>query len=324
MAVYTHLTHEEVAAHLSRYDLGELVSAEGIQEGVENSNYLIRTTTGKYILTLFEKRVDPADLPFFIGMMDWLADHGIPCPQALIDKDGAKILTLKGHPAVLISFLNGKGVRTIRNTHLALLGDIQAKMHLAAEGFSLSRPNTMSLEEWKGLAEKVVSGADTIMRGLANLIEKEIRFLEAHWPGGLPSGVIHADMFPDNVFYIEHGLDIRLSGVIDFYFACNDFFMYDLAICMNAWCFENMHHEFNITRTSLMLKGYNRIRPISKAELDALPILARGSALRFLLTRCYDWLNPAPGALVKPKNPMEYLKKLQFHQQVKSHTEYGL
>lgn len=324
MAVYTHLTADEIKDHLTQYDLGELVEYRGIQEGIENSNFFVRTTSGKYILTLFEKRVDPKDLPFFVGMMDWLEEKGIQCPRALVAKNGERIVKVKNHPSIIITFLEGKGVRTIRNTHMALLGDIQAKMHLAAEGFSLQRENSMSLAAWKQLAQKVVSGADVISPGLSKKIEMEIMFLEHHWPKGLPSGVIHADLFPDNVFYIERGVDVFLSGVIDFYFACNDYFMYDLAICMNAWCFEHVHYEFNITRAALLLRGYNHIRPLTSEEMDALPILARGSALRFLLTRTHDWLHPVEGALVKPKNPDEYIKKLHFHQRVKSIKEYGL
>lgn len=326
MAVYTHLTEDDIQAYLNQFDIGTLVAWNGITEGIENSNFYLKTTKDKYILTLFEKRVNPKDLPFFIGMMEHLAARGISCPKPIAAKNGEVVLVLKDRPAVIISFLEGKGVRTVRNTHMALLGDVLAHMHQAAEGFRLSRPNTMSFPEWKLLAEKVVGRADEIFAGLGTLITKEIKFLEQHWPkpDELPAGVIHADLFPDNVFYIEHGMDVHLSGVIDFYFACNDFFMYDLAITMNAWCFENMHHEFNITRTSLLLKGYNQVRQISTAELEALPILARGAALRFLLTRCYDWLNPASGAIVRPKDPKEYLRKLQFHQQVKTSREYGL
>lgn len=326
MAVYTHLTEDDIKTHLAKFDIGELIAWHGITEGVENSNFFIKTTTNKYILTLFEKRVNPADLPFFIGVMEQLAARGISCPKPIVAKNSEVVITLKERPAAIISFLEGKGVRRIRNTHMALLGDVLAHMHKGIEGFALKRPNTMALPEWKTLAAKVIGNAGKIFDGLDTLIEKEIHFLEKYWPqpGALPSGVIHADLFPDNVFYVEQGTDVHMGGVIDFYFACNDFFMYDLAITMNAWCFESMHHEFNITRTSLLLRGYNQVRQISPEELEALPILARGAALRFLLTRCYDWLNPAPGAMVNAKDPKEYLRKLQFHQQVKTSREYGL
>lgn len=325
MAVYTHLTHDEIVQHLKQYDLGELVEWKEIKEGIENSNFFIRTTRNRFILTIFEKRVDPNDLPYFIGIMEHLAKKGIACPLPLPTRDGQTITTLKNKPSTIISFLEGTGVKRIRNTHMAYLGGLMGDMHMAIVSYPDKRINTMSLPEWKVLAAKVAPRADEIESKLGTLIEKEITFLEKNWPSGLPEGVIHADLFPDNVFYKEYGPEVALTGVIDFYFACNDFFMYDLAITMNAWCFERSnHHEFNITRTSMLLRGYNHIRTISREELDALPILARGAALRFLLTRCHDWLYPAPDALVKAKDPQEYLTKLKFHQRVKSSTEYGI
>ena len=215
--------------------------------------------------------------------------------------------------------LEGKGARSIRNPHVAGLGAAMAAMHLAAEGFALSRPNSLSVAGWRGLFSKFSDRADEILPGLSLMIENELSFLEKHWPVDLPSGVIHADLFPDNVFYEGE----QLSGIIDFYFACNDMFAYDLAICMNAWCFERKS-EFNITKAKLLLANYHRVRLLSAAELQALPLLCRGAALRFLLTRSYDWLNRSEGALVTPKDPMEYVKKLQFHQKVQRHEEYGL
>lgn len=325
MAVYTQLTHDEIVTHLKQYDLGELVRYQGIQEGVSNTNFLVVTTKDRYILTLFEKRTDPKDLPYFIGIMEHLAAKGIDCPLPIQTKDGAAIAEIKDHPAIIISFLEGQGVGRIYNEHMAPLGEVLARMHMAIDGFDQRRPNTLSLPEWKTMAEQVVPRADEIKEGLGDIISDEIAYLEAHWPSDLPSGVIHADLFPDNVFYQQSGADVNLTGVIDFYFACNDFFMYDLAITMNAWCFERRnHHEFNITRTSKLLGGYHRVRPISDAEFHALPTLARGATMRFLLTRCVDWLNPAPGALVTRKDPDEFLRKLQFHQRVKSSSEYGL
>ena len=325
MAVYTPLTHDEIAAHLTYYDIGELVRFSGITDGVSNTNFLIVTTKDRYILTLFEKRTDPKDLPYFISVMEHLAAGGIKCPLPIKAKQGDAIVEIKGHPAIIISFLEGSGVRRISNAHMGPLGETLARMHTVIEDFEQSRPNTLSLPEWKAMAQQVMPRADEIGPDLGDIISSEIDFLTQHWPQSLPSGVIHADLFPDNIFYQNIGAEVKLTGVIDFYFACNDFFMYDLAITMNAWCFERSnHHEFNITRTSKLLQGYNRVRPISDAELAALPILARGAAMRFLLTRCYDWLNPEPGAQVTPKKPDEYLHKLQFHQRVKSSGEYGL
>jgi homoserine kinase type II len=204
------------------------------------------------------------------------------------------------------------------------LGAMTARMHLAAAGCKATRQNALSLQGWKALVEKLGDTPERIEPGLSAMLRKELEYLEAHWPKDLPAGVIHADLFPDNVFFQEKAGNAALSGVIDFYFACNDFFMYDLAICMNAWSFEGSHDEFNITRAGQMLKAYHAVRPITHNEMEALPVLARGAALRFLLTRAYDWLNPAEGALVRPKNPMEYVHKLRFHQRVKTHGEYGL
>ena len=323
MAVYTSVTTQEIEAFLANYSLGSLKELHGIAEGVENSNFLLVTTLAgqdnRYILTIYEKRVNEADLPFFLGIKEQLSSRGVPCPLPLHGKNGDMIYHIHGKPAAIVSFLEGKGARSIRNPHVAGLGAAMAAMHLAAEGFALSRPNSLSVAGWRGLFSKFSDRADEILPGLSLMIENELSFLEKHWPVDLPSGVIHADLFPDNVFYEGE----QLSGIIDFYFACNDMFAYDLAICMNAWCFERKS-EFNITKAKLLLANYHRVRLLSAAELQALPLLCRGAALRFLLTRSYDWLNRSEGALVTPKDPMEYVKKLQFHQKVQRHEEYGL
>lgn len=328
MAVYTPLSDNEVQAFLQAYDAGSLVSFKGIAEGVENSNFLLvlcHPVRGeeKAILTIYEKRVNPADLPFFLGYMEWIAERGVPCPRPLHARDGSLVRELKGKSAAIVSFLEGASCRSIRNEHLALMGEKLAAMHKAGEGFALTRANVLSLSGWRPLFEKFAARADEITPGLAALIEGELNFLEQHWPQDLPEGIIHADLFPDNVFFRETDGGVECSGLIDYYFACRDLLAYDLAICLNAWCFE-VTHEFNITRARHLLRAYHAIRPISEAELAALPILARGSALRFLLTRAYDWLFRVEGALVKPKDPMEYVAKLRFHQQVKAHGEYGL
>lgn len=320
MAVYTTLTHAEIDGFLEQYALGRLQEARAIAEGVENSNYLLTLDTGtRYIFTIYEKRVNPADLPYFLGVMDHLAAGGVPCPVPIKGRDGAMVHEAKGRPAALVSFLSGKSTKNIKNEHVAGLGAAMAQMHKAAEGFALSRLNTLSLTGWRPLYEKFRPRVGEIDAGLGALIEKELHHLETHWPRALPGGVIHADLFPDNVFFEGD----RLTGLIDFYFACNDYFVYDLAICMNAWCFERKS-EFNITKARRMLHAYHAVRPLSEAELEALPILCRGAALRFLLTRSHDWLFRVEGALVTPKDPMEYEKKLRFHQTVQRHEEYGL
>ena len=319
MAVYTEVSDEELQAFLRHYDLGEVTSFKGIAEGVENSNYLLRTTKGSYIMTLYEKRVRPEDLPYFLGLMDHLAGRGIRCPTPLRGRDGDALRLLCGRPAVIVSFLDGLWPRRILPEHCRKLGQAMAEMHLAGADFALNRENNLSVTGWRPLFEACAPSADQVQEGLADQLSEELTHLEKAWPEDLPGGVIHADLFPDNVFFLAN----ELSGLIDFYFACNDFFAYDLAVCLNAWCFEP-DRAFNITKARLMLQAYRRVRPISDQELEALPLLARGSALRFLLTRLYDLLNHPTGALVDPKDPLEYWHKLRFHQAVRGPGAYGL
>ena len=319
MAVYTEVSDEELEEFLSQYDLGGLVSFKGIAEGVENSNYLLGTGTGTYILTLYEKRVHREDLPYFLGLMEHLAGQGIACPTPIRGRDGKALRELCSRPAAIISFLDGVWPRRVQPRHCALLGDTMARMHLAGASFEGERVNALSIEGWRRLFLQVEARVDEVRPDLAAEIARELAHLEAHWPRDLPAGIIHADLFPDNVFFLGD----KLSGLIDFYFACNDFFAYDLAICLNAWCFET-DHSFNITKARQMLSAYREVRPFSDTELDALPLLARGSALRFLLTRLYDCLNHPDGAWVKPKDPLEYLQKLKFHQGIAGAGAYGL
>ena len=319
MAVYTEVSDEELEEFLSQYDLGGLVSFKGIAEGVENSNYLLGTGTGTYILTLYEKRVHRDDLPYFLGLMEHLAGQGIACPTPIRGSDGRALRELCSRPAAIISFLEGVWPRRVQPRHCALLGDTMARMHLAGASFGGERANALSIEGWRRLFRQVEARADEVRPDLAAEIAGELAHLEAHWPRDLPAGIVHADLFPDNVFFLAD----KLSGLIDFYFACNDFFAYDLAICLNAWCFET-DGSFNITKARQMLSAYRRVRPFSNTELKALPLLARGSALRFLLTRLYDWLNHPDGAWVKPKDPLEYLQKLRFHQGITGAGAYGL
>jgi homoserine kinase type II len=319
MAVYTDVYDEDLTEFLARYDVGALASVKGIAEGVENSNYLLTTDSGQFILTLYEKRVSPEDLPFFLGLMEHLAAQNIPCPTPLRDRSGRALQQLAGRPAALISFLKGYSVRRPRVEHCALLGPALARLHMAGGSFPLHRENALSIEGWRKLAADTAGRADELAEGLAEEIAQELAFLESAWPEDLPAGVIHADLFPDNVFFLGGAI----SGLIDFYFACNDLLAYDLAICLNAWCFEQPN-AINITKARALLRSYSASRPLSEAEIGALPILARGSALRFLLTRLYDWFHTDEGALVKPKDPLEYRRKLRFHQQIRSVSDYGL
>ena len=319
MAVYTEVSDEELAEFMAGYDVGPLLSAKGIAEGVENSNYLIHTEGGRYILTLYEKRVAPEDLPFFLGLMEHLAERGLPCPVPIRARTGETLRQLCGRPAALISYLEGMWPRRIAPAHCAPLGAVLAKMHLAGADFAMRRPNNLSVSGWRPLFEACRADADAVAPGLAAEIAAELETLESRWPAGLPSGVIHADLFPDNVFFLGE----KLSGVIDFYFACTDSLAYDIAVCLNAWCFEP-DGAFNATKARLMLSGYRRVRPLDGAEIAALPLLARGSAMRFLLTRLYDWINTPAGAMVKRKDPKEYLHKLRFHGAVRGPGDYGL
>jgi homoserine kinase type II len=319
MAVYTDVGDDELRAFVADYDIGELVSYSGIAEGVENSNFLIRTERGSYILTLYEQRVSPEDLPFFISLMEHLAKRGVTCPQPLQTRRGEALRTLCGRPAAMVSFLEGMWPRRVQPFHCAALGAALGTLHLAGADFALKRANALSVGAWPELAAACGDGADSVRPGLADLLEKECLHLEANWPADLPLGIIHADLFPDNVFFLGE----RLSGLIDFYFACTDAFAYDLAICLNAWCFEP-DGSFNLTKGRMLISRYQAVRPLSGAEARALPLLARGGALRFLLTRLYDWLNQRQGALVKPKDPLEYLAKLRFHQSVPDAAAYGL
>lgn len=318
MAVYTEIGDGELDVLLAGYDIGAAIACTGIAEGVENSNFLLQTDGGMFILTIYEKRVNPADLPYFLGLLTHLASRGFPCPVPIPRRNGDILGTVRDKPAAIVSFLKGRWPRKPLPRHTAAVGDALAALHVAARDFPLSRPNDLSVSDWRPLAERC-AGADSVRPGLAAAIASELDELEAAWPADLPQGVIHADLFPDNVFF----LDDTLSGVIDFYFACNDILVYDLAICLNAWCFEP-DGAFNITKARQMLEAYRSRRPLYRAEFDALPVLARGAAMRFLLTRLYDWLNHPEGAFVTPKDPMEYWRKLEFHRGVEQASAYGL
>jgi homoserine kinase type II len=320
MAVYTDVAADELADYLNQYDIGDLLSYKGIAEGVENSNFLLHTSRGSFILTLYEKRVAKGDLPFFLGLMTHLAEHGINCPLPVKNRNGEALSTLAGRPAAIITFLEGVWPRKPSALHCAGVGQALARMHLAGSGFAMSRTNALSVSGWRPLFEAASARADEVQPGLRDFIATELAFLESGvWPCDLPHGLIHADLFPDNVFFLGEAL----SGIIDFTFACNDLFAYDVAICLNAWCFE-ADHSFNVTKARAFLNAYARERKLSEAEQDALPLLARGAALRFLLTRLVDWLNVPPGALVRPKDPLEYARKLRFHQSVAGVRDYGL
>jgi homoserine kinase type II len=319
MAVYTDVAFEDLENLLADYDIGSPRSFKGIAEGVENSNFLLQTDRAGFILTLYEKRVSAGDLPFFLGLMDHLASRGVACPLPVRSRSGAQWTTLNGRPAAILTYLDGLSLRRPEPHHCASAGAALAGLHEAGKGFALVRGNSLSVAGWRPLAEATRAGADDVQRGLAELISSSLQALEASWPQDLPSGVIHADLFPDNVLFMND----KVSGLIDFYFACNDFYAYDLAVMLNAWCFE-VDGGYNVTKGKSLIAAYQQKRKLSAEECASLPLLAQGAALRFLLTRLADWQNRDPNALVRPKDPRDFVKRLRFHRQTKSAAEYGL
>lgn len=310
MAVYTQLGAEDVAALLTRYDVGDLVALKGIAEGVENSNYYVETTHNRYILTLYENRVDPADLPFFYALLKHLHDAGCKVPRFIADRQGQWLQEVGGRPACVIEFLQGVSVTRPTAAQARALGAAQGQMHAALADFTESRPNALGMLSWRPLAEKCEpAGLESIQQGLAQRVFAECDCLEANWPDSLPVSAIHADLFPDNVLM----LDSAVTGLIDFYFACTDVRGYDLAVTHSAWCFSPDTDEFRADISAALLQGYASAFPIDVPTRDALPVLLRGACLRFLLTRCYDWINTPASALVTRKDPLAFLRRLEFY-----------
>ncbi len=319
MAVYTEVSDGALASFLDSYDIGSLVAFRGIAEGVENSNFSLRTTGGDYHLTLYEKRVDPVELPWFLGLMEHLAGHGITCPQPVHGRDRQALRSLAGRPACITTFLPGVWPRRVRPAHCAPVGGALGALHLAGQDYAPTRANALGPDGWQPLLDRCLGRTDEILPGLANELSAALARILANWPADLPHGHIHADLFPDNVFF----LDGRLSGLIDFYFAATDLLAYDIAVCLNAWCFEP-DYAFNVTKARALLHAYDAARTLTSAERDALPILCQGAAIRFLLTRLFDWVNTPAGAMVTRKDPLEYLRRLRFHLTARDAHAYGL
>jgi len=319
MAVYTDISEEALADFLYQYDIGTLLSYRGITEGVENSNFMLHTTAGNFILTLYEKRVHEEDLPFFLHLMQHLSTRSIACPQTIKRRDGTLIGRLAERPAAIVSFLEGVWIRRPTAHHCACVGEAVARLHLGAQDFPLKRANALAPAGWHNLWQQIHDRANEIAPGLAAEIATELTLLEQTWPQHLPQGIIHADLFPDNVFFIGE----KLSGLIDFYFACHDMLVYDLAICLNAWCFE-ADFSYNVTKAHALLASYQAVRPLNEQERLFLPLLARGAALRFFMTRAYDWFHTNPQVQVVKKDPLEYLRKLRFFRQIERPDELGL
>jgi homoserine kinase type II len=310
MAVYTDVTDQELEVFLEDYEVGVALAFKGIAEGVENSNFMLETTAGRYILTVYERRVSRDDLPFFLGLMKHLAVHGYPSATPIADRSGTILKTLRGKPAALVAFLPGLSVRRPSVAHCREAGEGLAWLHLAAASFTGRRTNALGQRAWAPMFAGLEAEADALKPGLAATIRTDLVMLADHWPKGLPQGVIHADYFPDNVFFA----DGRFAATIDFYFAAWDDLAFDIGSAVNAWCFE-ADGSFNVTQALAFLNGYERRRPLSRPERAALPILAHGAALRFFLTRLNDWSATPAGALVKPKDPLEYERKLAVHRE---------
>jgi homoserine kinase type II len=311
VAVYTHVPAEEMADLLARYGVGALRSFKGIAEGVENSNYLVEAEGGRFILTLYEKRVDAGDLPFFLALLDHLADRGLPVPRALKDKDGVQVQAVAGRPACLIEFLEGVSLSHPTPAQARATGEALGRMHGALADFVPERPNTLGLDGWHGLAARCGTAVDEIAPGFSQRISDELAWLDAHWPTDLPHSVIHADLFPDNVLMLGD----RVTGIIDFYFACSEIRAWDVAVTHSAWAFSSDGRTYDAAVGDALIAGYQLAHPLTEAERTALAVLARGSALRFTLTRAWDWLNTPADALVTRKDPLAFLRRLDFYTQ---------
>jgi homoserine kinase type II len=307
MAVYTDITEAELDPLLKAFGLGAALTFKGIAEGVENSNFFLETPAGRFILTVYERRVRENELPYFIELMQWLAAHGFPCPTPQADAEGRTLQRLRDKPAALVTFLTGVSVRSPATVHCREAGMGLARLHLAGAGFPGYRENTLGQPVWAGMFEGQAGSADALQPGLAAQIATDLAALAETWPQGLPQGVIHADLFPDNVFFVAD----RFAAAIDFYFACDDALAYDVAVCLNSWAFDQAH-RFLPDHAAALIAGYQSIRPLSGPERSSLAILCRGAAMRFFLTRLIDWTSTPEGAVVKPKDPLEYAAKLAF------------
>ena len=320
MAVYTKLSENKLKEFFLKYNLGELLNYKEITEGIENTNYFIQTEKGKFILTLYEKRVEEKDLPFFISLMKNLFDKKFPSPEPIINKNGNYISEISGKKAAVVSFLDGYTKKILSPNDCHEVGISAAKLHSITKNLSGKRENKLSVSSWRSIYNNVKKDCSKIHPNLTNVVEKNLDEIEKSWPKNIPSGIIHADLFPDNIFFKNN----KLSGIIDYYFSCNDYYAFEIAICLNALCFEgkNENLSFNVTKAKKFIDGYSNIRKLNEEEKKSLKILCQGAAIRFLLTRVFDYLNLTEGALVKIKDPIEYLKRLEFHNNVKNYRDY--
>jgi homoserine kinase type II len=319
MAVYTEPTDEELQTLLEGWGLSAPLAFKGIAEGVQNSNFLLETAEGRFIMTIYEKSVNIADLPFYLGATETAANKGLPAARPVHTRDGATTQSIRGKTCALCTFLQGVSAKRPTASQARAVGVALAQLHGALADFPLSRRNDLGPDSWSDLWSGRSDVGEALEAGTAAAIENDLIAIAAHWPKDLPKGTIHADLFPDNVLYVGD----KVSGLIDFYFACTDFLAYDVAVMLNAWCFEPNGREFDLTKGRALLSGYQSVRPMEEPELAALPLLARGAALRFFLTRLVDWTADLDGALVKKKDPRDYTSRLAFHRAATSATDYG-
>ena len=320
MAVYTKLKEEDINNILSNYSIGKLKSFKGIQEGIENTNYYLLVEEKKYILTIYEKRVNPEDLPFFSKLMTGLDNKDYKCPVPIINNENVTISEYKGKKLMIVSFLEGKAKQILTPNNCKQLGTEVARMHEITKDFKIKRNNNLSVKSWRNLFNSIKDECTKINKDLPKLIDTNLIDVENNWPKNLPSGIIHADLFNDNIFF----QDEKFSGIIDFYFSCNDFYSFEIAICFNALCFDGQKNNlsFNVTKAKNFIDGYSSVRKLSNEEKESIKVLSQGAALRFLLTRVFDALNTVEGAIVKVKDPLEYLKRLEFHKNLKNYEDY--
>ena len=320
MAVYTKLSESNLKEFFSKYNLGRLLNYVGIKEGIENTNYFILAEKGKYILTLYEKRIDEKELPFFISLMRNLYDKNFPSPEPIINKNGNYISEISNKKAAVVSFVDGEAKKILNPNECYQVGINTGKLHFITKNLSGKRENKLSINSWRKIYNKIKKDCHKIHPKLTGIIEKNLDEIEKNWPKNIPQGIIHADLFPDNIFFKNN----KLSGIIDFYFSCNDFYAFEIAICLNALCFDGAKENlsFNVTKAKKFVDGYSSIRKLTEEEKKSLKVLCQGAAIRFLLTRVFDYLNLTEGAIVKIKDPVEYLKRLEFHDSVKNYQDY--
>ena len=320
MAVYTKINNKDISSLSKKFNLGKIIKFQGIKQGIENTNYLLKTNNKKYILTIFEKRVQKKDLPFFMKLMDKFNQQKINCPKPLKDKNDKYLTLIKNKAACIVTFLKGKDKKNLNNKNCYDVGKNIGTLHKASNKIKLYRKNSMSINNLDSLLKSIKFKYKTIAPNLESVLKINLEEIKKKWPKNIPKGIIHGDLFIDNIFFNKN----KFAGFIDFYFSCNDYFMYEIAIGINALCFDNKKNKFilNNQKVKSLIKGYQSVKKISLKEKNALNILCRGAALRYLLTRIYDYFNTPKTALINIKDPKEYFQKLIIHNNLNSYKDY--